>query len=253
MSIDEYEIHNNGDIPFVVKIENNTIYVYKNEEERQLILSRKPLHIFIGESPINKMTEFSGGYGKEFRGNTILLENTQINNTTYEYTYIGNKIFTFLANKIEKYVSPVGNNDVPYPYAIDVNNFTYLMIENVILKKDLNENDWNGYEEPYDCYYNNGLITSDNGRIPRREPKINNFLNIKEFYCGKDTYTLTYEPDPEKKYNNMYENLGKPSYKDVNDNIIDFTKEKYIEFMNKFGDLMGYEKMNVVRIDVNDI
>jgi hypothetical protein len=153
MTIEEYIIHNNGDTPFIVKIEGNNVYVYKNEEDRQLILSKKPLHIFIGESPKNKITEFPGGYGDEFRGNTILLENTQVNNTTFEYTYIGGKIFTFLANKIEKYISSVGNNDVPYPYAIDINNFTYLMIENVVLKKDLDENGWNGHDEPYNCYY----------------------------------------------------------------------------------------------------
>ena len=54
-----------------------------------------------------------------------------------KYIYIGSEIYSFTTgngkeNAIVKYISPIGNNDVPYPYAIS-GKYTYLMIEDVIL------------------------------------------------------------------------------------------------------------------------
>jgi len=70
------------------------------------------------------MTEFSGGYCSEFDGNTILLH---IKNN--EYVHIYDIIISFTSNsKIIQYVSPVGNNDVPYPYAVDEHNNYYFFV-----------------------------------------------------------------------------------------------------------------------------
>jgi hypothetical protein len=60
-------------------------------------------------------------------------------------------------SKIIKYVSPVGNNDVPYPYGIDKNNNFYLLTADVILQdfKFTKE-----FDDPYTWYYDN-----DNSKI----------------------------------------------------------------------------------------
>ena len=68
------------------------------------------------------MTEFSGGYGKKFDGNSILL---QLNDNRYA---IGCYIYEFTSNKIISFISPVGNNDFPYPFALDKDN-AYLMLD----------------------------------------------------------------------------------------------------------------------------
>ena len=71
------------------------------------------------------MTKFSLGYGEKFDGNSILLKLSK-----NKYVYIGSLIYSFNAyNEITTFISPVGNNDVPYPYAIDEKNNYYLLSE----------------------------------------------------------------------------------------------------------------------------
>ena len=66
------------------------------------------------------MTEFSGGYGEKWDGNSILLRIGDANE--FRYVYIGCTVFEFTADeKVIKYVSSVGNNCVPYPYAESLN------------------------------------------------------------------------------------------------------------------------------------
>ena len=100
--------------------------------------SYKPEETFVGISPKIKMTEFSGGFGKKFNGNSILLSLGK-----NKYVFIGQKIieFTTKKDKIIDFVSPVGNNDVPYPFAIGekyVYSFSYP--NGYFLKKDLDFN-----------------------------------------------------------------------------------------------------------------
>lgn len=83
-----------------------------------------PGRMFIGHSPKNKMTEFSGAYGPEFLGNSILVHKKDL-----DYVCIGSDIFEFTAlDRIVEYVSPVGNNGVPYPYAVDTKGRHYSML-----------------------------------------------------------------------------------------------------------------------------
>lgn len=143
-----YKIHDNGGRPFLVEIIDKTVNVYK--ELTNNVYSEKPIktfianQIFIGTSPLNNMTRFSGGHGKKFDGNSILLFLKDD-----KYVFIGWNIFSFRSfAKIVKYDSPVGNSDVPYPYAIDEDDNYYLMIEDVVIK---NENHGDPYRYFYDC------------------------------------------------------------------------------------------------------
>lgn len=136
-----YKTSDNGGIGFMVFIDelNNTVYVYGETNDvvtkwyddetvtfDTLIKVYNPLQIFIGKSYLNEMTEFSGGYGDKFDGNSILLKIPS--NTKHRYAYIGWEVFEFTTDEpITKYVSSVGNNDVPYPYA-ESQNWCYDML-----------------------------------------------------------------------------------------------------------------------------
>lgn len=120
-----YITHDNGGRPFLVRIFEDTIDIYENayDEKNTIWNYYKTINgyekIFIGKSLINDMTKFSCGYGKSFDGNSILVK---LKNNLY--VHIGNIIGIFILknDEIIKYVSPVGNNDVPYPYAVGKNS-----------------------------------------------------------------------------------------------------------------------------------
>lgn len=126
-----YKTLDNYDIGYFVYVDelNNLVHVYGRTTDiiiddiedhlifTNLIKTLKYLEIFIGTSPFNKMTNFSGGHGKKFDGNSILLRIGE-----NKYASIGIELFEFTTDEpIVKYVSSVGNNCVPYPYAESVN------------------------------------------------------------------------------------------------------------------------------------
>ena len=95
------------------------------------------------------MTEFSGGHGPDFDGNSLLLDMGD-----NEYIYFGSTHFTFKSRSaITEYVSPVGNNDVPYPYAVDEDDNVYLMLENVVVSGVPQEERDDVYRFYYDKNY----------------------------------------------------------------------------------------------------
>lgn len=150
--METYYIHDNFRRPFKVEISKNYAKIYKQNidkksnriiYENKVFLEYKTKQIFIGESPRNPMTEFSGGYGSSFDGNSILLK--LFDDT---YVFIGSRICSFKAfSEITNFISPVGNNDVPYPYAIDKNNNNYLLCKCLVMKNVPEKMD------PYDYYY----------------------------------------------------------------------------------------------------
>lgn len=71
------------------------------------------------------------------------------------------RIYSFISKSpIDFYISPVGNNDVPYPVARDTQNNFYLLIEKIAVYKPKNSSiDWNyDPDEIYTTYYNNRAI-----------------------------------------------------------------------------------------------
>lgn len=132
-----YYTHDNGGRPFKVVFDtkNKQCKVFKELGEPDKY-DNVPIKIFtyekvfIGKSPVNQMTKFSGGYGTKFDGNSILLH---IKDRLY--VFIGESIFQFYSDEIKKFVSPVGNNDVPYPYAITENDEIHLFLNGVTIQK----------------------------------------------------------------------------------------------------------------------
>lgn len=240
-----YYTHNNGGRPFKIVIEDSevTIYVYRlwnNNDaywdkdngyyKHSCYQSYMPMRVMIGESPRNTMTEYSGGYGPEFTGNSIL-----IHEKNHNYVWIGHTIIRFTTEvDIEEFVSPVGNNDVPYPWARDVLGNTYLFIENVILGPECQWED-----DPYEYYYRHNLITMDLGRIPAEEP-ILRFRDVMGFRIGTENYTLRYHPHAGADYDRLMGwDEGHLIFEFDNAEKI-ISRDEFIEFMAAFGQIKHF-------------
>jgi hypothetical protein len=160
-----YFTHYNGGRPYLVYIYkkgtqqyvsiykfDETKYEYSDNvyENKKLYITPvfdfKPQNIYVGKSPKTKITTLSDGYGPEFDGNTILLDMGN------KFIFIINEIIEFNLEKnarIKKYVSEVGNSDVPYPYIVDDKNNYYLLIDlKILLNLETKDN-------PYMLYYLN--------------------------------------------------------------------------------------------------
>ena len=125
-----FDVHDNGGRPFRVQIVSPTevkIFVRIDIEFKLIKTYKNVEKKFIGNSPVNEMTRFSGGYGPKFRGNSILLK-LKSSSPMFRYVFIGDSIYEFsTVEPILKFTSPVGNNDVPYPLAVS-KNLVYFML-----------------------------------------------------------------------------------------------------------------------------
>lgn len=236
-----YFIHDNRARPYKVVVVKKYVKIYKeldyDEYTDSPIFEYHPKKIFIGRSGLNEMTKQSGDSGPDFDGNSILLKMSKLN-----YIYIGDEIKSFTSYaEITRYLSYVGNNDVPYPYAIDRDKNYYLMIENVVL----NNVPPHHRNDIYHYYYNVNLMTVDEGWIPPRQPLIKNFHDIDKFYIGNEQYTMRYRPSPSKNYDSE----NSPFYiKPINGKKYVLTKKMYISLMRSFGRKIGARAIKRVKI-----
>ena len=158
-----YYPHDNGGRPFRVTIEpGKKVSIYKalspkydekgfeiKPDYSKLVLKiPKYERIFIGKDP--KLPGFGDG-------NSILIK---IKGD--KYLYIGSEIYYFNTTEpIKKYISPIGNSDVPYPYAL-TNSKTYLMEERKIIpNKEIVTAD------PYEAFYRHNKKLPDLSKIAK--------------------------------------------------------------------------------------
>lgn len=143
-----YQIHDNGGCPLRAEVEDGRVTVIVNASG-ETACEFIPDEIFIGRSPRNAMTEWSGAHGREYDGNTILLR------VEDKYVFIGWEVYEFTPRaKIVDYVSPVGNYDVPYPYAYDADGNIYLIVEHIVLLNRGNVRaEIREARDPYNYYY----------------------------------------------------------------------------------------------------
>ena len=218
----------NGGTPYKVTISpTNYVKVYSNAEDDtndnydKLVFEKQVQKVFVGISPATEE------HNNTYPGNTILLEASD-----YTYIYIGEKIFTFMSyNPIVKYVSPMGNSLVPYPYAIDDKCWVYLMVFTVVITR-MPEN--LQLSDPYDYYLNAGLemICSAGSHS---QPLIKNFQNIEKFFMGGEQYILTYNPFAAKEYERLVNTFGPDlSIELVDGTDITLNKEKYIKLIEDY-------------------
>lgn len=179
-----YLIHDNGGRPFRVSIDKNHVSVRKITKsyqgyEQKNIWEADFDRVWIGKSPKNSVTSFGGGYGPEFDGNSILVK-LKTPEKKYDYVHIAAQIIGFHPQApIVGFSSPVGNNDVPYPWAIDQKGNTYLLSEDVYIqaeaKKDIKK-------DPYGWYYKSSEIDKAG------------FENISSWSINGESYMLTNTP-----------------------------------------------------------
>ena len=139
---------------FVVIIDAN-VYGYKYEKYKfdPPFLSFQAKNIFIGKSKVCPMTEFSGaGVKIDFDGITFLLECE--NN---DYVFISQlEIFNFKTDdKIIENLSHMGNNMIPWTFAVGENYTDFLSFHYEFIQNDKNEegtllNATNDSSDPFD-------------------------------------------------------------------------------------------------------
>jgi hypothetical protein len=98
------------------------------------------------------MTEYSGGYGKEWDGNSMLFQISK-----NKFMFVGTEIYSFkMEDEIKKFYSHVGNSACPYPYIVGKNNI-YFMLEKFFVKKEFFKKDIGKdfYDEYYERFDNN--------------------------------------------------------------------------------------------------
>jgi hypothetical protein len=128
--------HDNYARPFKVVLEllrgvpHVTIYHGEDTNYDHMVASLLQIdRLFVGKSVVNKMTLWSMGIGPEFDGNSILI---CVDEATRRYVYVGDCVMEFTAPEvIEWYVSPVGNNRVPYPVALGENYCIFFISNHV--------------------------------------------------------------------------------------------------------------------------
>lgn len=141
-----YLIHYNRERPYLVNVQKDNVYIYKRpnknlesdkENYTKLVKKYKPINVFVGKSHLNNMTRASGAHGKGTIGNSILLQLSK-----YKYVIIQDSIEEFKTpnDEIIKFISPIGNNDVPYPMAFG-KKYVYNFVDEIsyINKKDFNK------------------------------------------------------------------------------------------------------------------
>lgn len=209
-----------------------TVFPFKSDEKFDLSLDRSRKftyyfeNVWIGKSKKSPMTKFSGGYGKKWDGNSILLKTTD-----GKYIQIGDAIRCFCAKfPIVSYHSPVGNNGVVYPYAIDCNGRYYLIFENVVIENIPEE----FTDDPYDYYYNYRILA------PSGKAKIYTGISSVKF----NGIYFHYEPEPKNHYIWLSKKRT-PNFwikmKGQKKEIL--TKDLYTDIIKSFGNTLGFSSM----------
>lgn len=144
-----YLTHDNGGTAFAVDVHRYKIEVYRmfGEYSGGRVLQTKYTKKWIGDNLLK-----DSNYQPKGRcpGNSVLIEITPGN-----YIHVGSEVFYFKTRNQEpilKYVSPVGNSDVPYPYAIG-KNYTYFMLD----KETIPNYNLNLKQDAYSQFYGSNL------------------------------------------------------------------------------------------------
>ena len=125
----KYKTHDNQGRPFLVCVGKKEVQIFRTRDD-VLIKSYPYKKVYIGKSPLTPMTKTTGGHGKDFVGNSILVHIMK-----NRYVFIGERVYEFtMQDSVVRFFSPVGNNDVPYPLLLGEKN-VYFLLENKYMEK----------------------------------------------------------------------------------------------------------------------
>lgn len=247
--MERYEILYNGSTPFLVTVNKDikTTYVYcrnpyydktntnYTKYNTVPILTYKYDDIFIGDHNDNIKD-----WGHKSLGNNILVglgHNIYVNIGGYDIC-----VFKSLA-KITHYFSPIGNNDVPYPYFVDTLGNFYCISSDIIIKeyyintkKNINKNMCGHWicdiNKPfkYKHYY-----YDLNGE----------FLSFDKNYSNNTrSFRVTYDNNPEKNWDDFIIRRNIHSYRDSENNVHKLTKKFYCKLMKHYAKYKKIEFFN---------
>jgi len=251
-----YFTHDNGGRPFVVYISDSkvlTVYkkpgydedLYVRDEDyanremyQKKVYQTSFSNLFIGKSPQDDMSEWGQGYGSQFDGNSILAHIDDL-----KYVFIGDCVKEFTAlSPIVFYQSSVGNNDVPYPHAVDKNGGIYLMLDDVIMYGTQLRG-----RHPYHHYYDICAMITQN----------KSYKNYKGFYIGEDSFNLTWYANSSANYDRIQmddDGESVPMFLvKQNDEVVPLTKKSFIEMMQNFASENNLVAYNVKMISGRDM
>lgn len=153
-----YTTHSNGDQPFKIVANKTGIKIYENT-----IRPRELIFEFIDF--MGYWTGFDSS-PDQIHGNSVLIK---ISNN--KYVSVGHDIYSFETDeKILDYVSPIGNNDVPYPVAFGENN-VYFMLDKLLigeLELELEVTVANAYELYREFYGHIGSKKGKHNKTPMK-------------------------------------------------------------------------------------
>lgn len=238
-----YLTHDNRGRPFEVRVGTKTVTVSRTTDTvaGDTMVEEKPWsktfttsQTFVGRSKLNKMTSWSGGAGPYFDGNSFLLCTGEL-----EYVFVGHEIFSFKSlDPIVKYCSPVGNNDVPYPWAVDRAGNVYLMLDKVVMLASAERDAaCKAPNDPYTCYYYDQRKWSD---APF------------EWFLGEEEqpHEMSYTAFPQKRHAGLVD--GNPwssmSIKYPNEGKRLLEEEEYCKLMKELGEAKRFQPMEEVEM-----
>jgi hypothetical protein len=193
-----YFTHDNGRRPYLVYINKLNVIVYKIPNDKlipdnmyhekdfknkwmytKLVFNKNVKKVYIGKNPknIKSINHYLGQpYGvpqhQSADGNSILL---QKNNN--KYIFIGHYIYQFtMEDKVKKYISTLGNSDVPYPFIIGSKNIYFMLNESYVDKKYLSKDLTK--ENMTDLYQNYYGHLENHEKLSKYEIKMKNLKNI---------------------------------------------------------------------------
>ena len=240
----------NGGRPFKVCHDAHRFWVLKQSDpdaDTEFITTVvKPTpyaRAFVGKSPRNKRTEFSGGHGPKFDGNSMLFELGR-----KQYMFIGERVETFtVPDPIVTFVSPVGNSSVPYPFAVDRVGRVYLFIECVCMTATTGASfSTKVLRDPYDLYYDAQRITTVRSSNQPDEPDDVPFEGLTAFYIGHKRYSCTYVPFPQKDYDRIVRMHHGSKHPPQTVSVVahgkrrELTRTDYVQMMQRFGRDRGF-------------
>ncbi|MGE3483740.1 MAG: hypothetical protein AB7L09_03290 [Nitrospira sp.] len=137
-----YKIHDNGGRPYTVRTvqtrpEDVSVTVYRRDGS-PVMSWPNARRVFV---PLDDVP-----------GNTLLVHlRDDADYPDYPiYIWIGPKIYQFhTVEPVIEFRSPIGNSDVPYPYAL-TESWVYLMLERIALRRDLIPDGMDPYHFAYD-------------------------------------------------------------------------------------------------------
>jgi hypothetical protein len=138
-----YKIHDNGATPFkVADMAGSTAWIYVASKWDKKNPDADPTYTLWKKVPYKTLYLAKDAQ----KGNSLLLKLA-----AGRYMYIGDRIYEFNTiggEEVLEYRSPIGNSDVPYPWARTATH-TYLMIEDTVIENAVLP----ARAQPYDEFY----------------------------------------------------------------------------------------------------